>query len=279
MTGLYLRVSKEDGSRQESESIVNQKAFLVDYCKKNGIETYKIFSDDGYSGLHFDRPAFTRMIADPEIDTIITKDLSRLGRDYILTGYYLEKYFPSRGIRYIALNDQIDTSKEIDDMSGFRAVINDMYAKDITKKVRTALTAKKRAGKFIGSSAPYGYRKTKKGLIPEPRQAKVVREIYRSYLFGESMSAIARQLNAKAVKTPSMEKGGKQNLWSDVMIRRILESPTYAGHLTQNKTKRINYKIVKREKIPENLWICVRNTHPPIVSQKVFCAVKKKLTR
>lgn len=279
MTALYLRVSKEDGGREESESIKNQRAFLTDYCAKNGIRDYKIFADDGYSGLNFERPAFSEMLADPEVDTVITKDLSRLGRDYILTGYYIEKYFPARGIRYIALNDRIDTMGEMDDMSGFRAVINDLYAKDISKKVRTALTIKKKQGKFIGANAPYGYEKSERGLKPNPAQARVVREIFRRYLFGESMCAIARALNAGSVPTPSMEKGGKKNQWSDVMLRRILENPTYAGHLTQNKTRRINYKVAKRQRLPEAFWISVPNTHPAIVPERVFNAVKNKLTR
>lgn len=279
MTALYVRVSKDDGRRKESESIANQKTFLEHYCKARGITDYEFFADDGYSGLQFERPAFREMLSRKDLKTVITKDLSRLGRDYILTGYYIEKYFPSAGIRYIAINDNIDTGGKIDDLSGFRAVMNDMYAKDISKKVRTALTAKKQAGRFIGSSAPFGYRRENGVLIPVKEQAEVVKTIFKLFLKENNLSAVARELNRMDVATPSMVKGGKKNLWSDVMIHRILENPTYAGHLTQNKTRRINYKVKKREKLPENLWICVKNTHEPIVPEKEFETVKNKLTK
>ena len=159
LTALYLRLSRDDGTVTASESIMNQRAFLLKYAKENDLNVVEIFSDDGYSGLSFDRPDFNRMIKmieEKRINTVVTKDLSRLGRDYIEVGKYLDKYFPLHGVRYIAVNDGIDTESQSssNDMTPFRAVFNDMYAKDISKKVRTALTTKKVNGKFIGSQPP-----------------------------------------------------------------------------------------------------------------------------
>ena len=272
MVGLYVRLSKDDGRQGESESIENQKAYLLAYCREKGITDYRIFSDDGYSGLYFDRPAFIEMLQTPNLDTVITKDLSRLGRDYIKTGYYIENYFPTHGIRYIALNDNIDTFYGQDEMLGFRTVMNDMYARDISKKVRTALLTKKQTGKFIGSKAPYGYSKREGILIVNKEQAGIVREIYRQFLFGESMSGIAKNLTRWYVSSP----GG--TVWNDVTIRRILTNPTYAGHLTQNRSARLSYKLKKRKLLSETEWITVNNTHKAIVSEKAFVAVKNKLT-
>lgn len=166
---LYLRLSQEDGERWgESQSISNQRIFLTQYCQANGFTVAECYIDDGYTGTNFNRPGFQRLLRDIErgkIKTVITKDLSRLGRDYIETGRYVECYFPEKGIRYIAVNDGVDTGKEEsagNDMSAFKAVFNDFYARDVSRKVRSALTAKRRAGEFIGAWAPYGYQKDPK---------------------------------------------------------------------------------------------------------------------
>ena len=155
---LYLRLSQEDGERWgESQSISNQRIFLTQYCQANGFTVAECYIDDGYTGTNFNRPGFQRLLRDIErgkIKTVITKDLSRLGRDYIETGRYVECYFPEKGIRYIAVNDGVDTGKEEsagNDMSAFKAVFNDFYARDVSRKVRSALTAKRRAGEFIGA--------------------------------------------------------------------------------------------------------------------------------
>lgn len=281
---LYIRLSKEDETEGPSQSVTNQKSLLNEFVQQHRLSVYDTYVDDGWSGTSFDRPDFQRMIEDIEakkVNMVITKDLSRLGRDYIMTGHYMERYFPEKRVRYISLLDGIDTGVEstANDITPFRAIMNDMYAKDISKKVRTALTAKKQAGRFIGSSAPFGYRRENGVLIPVKEQAEVVKTIFKLFLKENNLSAVARELNRMDVATPSMVKGGKKNLWSDVMVHRILENPTYAGHLTQNKTRRINYKVKKREKLPENLWICVKNTHEPIVPEKEFETVKNKLTK
>lgn len=292
-TALYLRLSRDDEKESESESISNQRAFLTDYANRNGFNIVEVFADDGYSGTSFDRPAFMQMIKmveEKKINTIITKDLSRLGRDYIKTGYYLEEYFPLNNIRYIAVNDGIDTfvNSSGNDMSAFRAVFNDMYAKDISKKVRTSLDTKKRNGKFIGSTAPYGYKKDpldKNHLIVDEAVARYVRRIYSEFLSGESIIGIAHKLTIDKIPTPSRYKHltatQKQfkGVWNDTIIRRILSNPTYAGNLTQNMSAKINYKIKCKVRIPKSNWITVIGTHEPIISQSDFDIVQELLAK
>ena len=246
MTALYLRLSRDDGTEKDSESILNQKEFLLDYAKKHGLNVVGIFADDGWSGLSFDRPDFKRMLTMIErggINTVITKDMSRLGRDYIQVGYYLDKYFPMHGVRYIAVNDAVDTGEmnSTNDMTPFRAVFNDMYAKDISKKVRTALETKKNSGKFIGSLAPYGYKKNrhdKNHLVIDEETAFFVRRIYKEFLAGETILGIAHKLSSDNIPTPSAHKNLTatqryfKGIWNDAIIRRILTNPTYAGNLT-----------------------------------------------
>ena len=195
--GLYLRLSREDGEG-ESQSIASQRLLLTRYCQEQGILIGSEYADDGYTGTNFQRPAFQRMLADIEaglIDTVITKDLSRLGRDYIMTGHYLERYFPEKGVRYIALGDNIDTLRGQDDMTPFRAVVNDLYARDISRKVRASLDAKKRAGQFIGARPPYGYRRSDQDhgkLEEEPEKARWVRRMFEWAAQGQSPGQIAQ---------------------------------------------------------------------------------------
>ncbi|MBE7060270.1 MAG: hypothetical protein E7389_05560 [Ruminococcaceae bacterium] len=293
LTALYLRLSRDDGTLTDSESIVNQKSFLLEYAKANSFNVVEIFSDDGYSGLSFDRPEFNRMIKlieEKKINTVITKDLSRLGRDYIEVGNYIDKYFPLHCVRYIAVNDGIDTgmSQSTNDMTPFRAVFNDMYAKDISKKVRTALTTKKSNGKFIGSQPPYGYKKDPKDknhLIIDEDTALYVRRIYSEFLSGGTVLGIAHKLSLDKIPTPSEQKGLTatqkcfKGVWNDVIIRRILTNPTYAGHLTQNMTRKVSYKIDKKVRLPKSEWIIIKNTHEPIISQDDFDAVAEILSK
>lgn len=274
-TALYVRLSRDEAGTQISESIQNQQDFLTNYASENGLDVIATFADDGYSGTSFERPEFKKMIEaieHKEIDTVVTKDLSRLGRDYIQTGYYLEQYFPLHNVRYIAVNDGIDTllGGAGNDMSPFRAVFNDMYAKDISQKVRTALLTKKQKGQFIGRSAPYGYRKRENKLYIDEEKARIVKQIFEQYLGGKKPKEIAEYLTEKGVLAPC----GKPHIpWNDVTIRRILSNPTYAGHLTQNRCRKINYKINKKVMLPKESWITVKNTHEAIVAQDVFDAV------
>lgn len=271
---LYLRLSRDDERNSDSESIVNQRDFLHSYAERNGFEISGEFCDDGYSGTNFDRPAFCKMLNEIEngsIHIILTKDLSRLGRDYIKTGYYLEQYFPSKKVRYIAVNDGIDTlfDTPANDMAPFRAVFNDMYAKDISKKVRSALDTKKREGKFIGALAPYGYKKhpfDHNLLIVDNEKAEIVKNIFKMRIQGLSYSEISRTLTAKGIPSPS----SKSEKWNDVTVKRIIKNPLYSGHLVQSRTKKINYKVKKRMYLPPCDWIIVKNTHEAIISEEIF---------
>ncbi len=285
---LYLRLSREDGENAESESIAAQRLFLTDYCEKEGFSVWEVYVDDGFSGTNFERPSFLRMMRDAQerrFDTIITKDMSRLGRDYIGTGEYIERIFPSMGIRYIAVSDGVDTEKSDGayDLIPFRAVLNDLYARDVSRKVRVSLTARRRAGLFIGSSAPYGYRKDpeQKGkLIPDERCADTVRRIYRDFLAGKSMRSIAKSLTEEGVLSPSAMKdiaSQKGCAWNGAMIGRILQNPTYRGDLTQGFVRAVSYKVKKRTKIPREGRITVTGTHEPLVDGETFFAVQNKI--
>lgn len=278
--GLYLRLSREDGEG-ESQSIANQRMLLTRYCREQGIEIGGIYIDDGYSGTTFDRPDFKRMLRDVEagrLDTVITKDLSRLGRDYIMTGHYLERYFPAHDVRYIALGDGIDSRRGADDMTPFRAVVNDMYARDISRKVRAALTAKKQAGQFIGARPPYGYRRSdgdKNKLAICPDQAQTVGQMYRWALAGCAPGWIAAELTRLGEPPPSGRPG---TAWSGVMVRRILTNPTYCGCLTQNRASKVSYKVERVRALPREQWITVEGTHAAIVPRAAFEAVQRLLT-
>ena len=200
---LYIRLSREDGDKEESESIITQKAMLTRYiADKLDMALYDLYIDDGYTGTNFERPDFKRMLQDIEngkINMVITKDLSRLGRDHVMTGYYVETFFPQNDVRYIAVNDDIDTFYETSgsDMMPFKLSMNDMYAKDISKKVRSNLLQMKKDGKFCGSAPSYGYMRDpldKHKLVPDPETAPVVKKIFDLYVAGYGSSQIAEIL-------------------------------------------------------------------------------------
>ncbi len=281
MVALYLRKSTEDDVRGGcSESIANQRLFLEEYCRAKGYFPTKVYADDGFSGTNFDRPAFRELLDDIEnglVDTVITKDFSRLGRNYILAGQYLEEYFPLHNVRYIAVNDCIDTfSDDGLDITPIRAVFNDFYARDISIKVRTALSAKKKNGRFVAARAPYGYRKSpydKNLLVPDAETAPTVRTIFFLALQGVTPSEIAGKLTALNVPSPT----GK-SAWNGTTVRNILASETYIGNLVQGKRRRTSYKIKKMRSVPQKDWICSESTHEPLVSAKDFMTVKKLIS-
>lgn len=284
--GLYIRLSREDGDDLESESISNQRSILSGYLKANNLVAYDEYVDDGYSGGNFNRPGFQRLIEDIEnkrINCVITKDLSRLGRDYIDTGRYIERYFPEHNIRYIAINDDIDTFNETgsSDLMPFRLGMNDMYAKDISKKVRSTLMDMKRRGKFCGSVPPYGYMRDKENkhkLIPDPNTAPVVKQIFYLYTCGYSSSAIAEILTREEIPTPIMLKNSKKKIdsashpeiWKHSSVSNILKNEVYTGSVIQHKTQNINYKTKKRRKIPKDEWCIIENKHEPIIDKETF---------
>ena len=296
--GIYLRLSREDETTGHSESIGNQREFLTNYILENNWNIVDVYIDDGYSGLNFDRPAFKKMIADIEnkrIDLVITKDLSRLGRDYIDTGYYLERYFPQKSVRYIALNDGIDTFQNAsnNDMSPFKSVINDMYAKDISKKIRAVMDTKRINGKFIGAFAPFGYIKDpndKNKFLVDGQGAEIVKRIFEMYINGDSMSKIVKIFNDEKLLTPTQYKNKVQNLkyvntnskygiWRQESIKGILTNPTYIGNMTQRRSEKINYKVNKFKKIPKAGWITAENTHDAIIDKETFAQVQDMITK
>ena len=200
--GIYIRLSREDEEKTyESESITNQKSLLLQYVKENNLRVYDIYVDDGYSGTNFDRPGFKRLIDDIEskkINMVITKDMSRLGRDYIGTGNLIEKYFPEHDVRYIAVTDNIDTylDNSNNDIAPFKAIMNDMYAKDISKKIKSSLKAKQKEGKWVGGRTPFGYIQDpndKNHLVINEEQAIVVSRIFDMCLDGLSFFKIAKR--------------------------------------------------------------------------------------
>jgi DNA invertase Pin-like site-specific DNA recombinase len=277
---LYVRVSREDG--EQSQSIGNQRELLISFAEQMGFLTAGVYADDGYSGTNFDRPAFRNLLRDIEsgkIDVVITKDLSRLGRDYIGTGEFLERYFPSRRVRYIAVNDRIDSGSGIDKMAPFLYVFNDFYPRDISDKVRAVLNFKKISGDFIGSFAPFGYKKdpgNKARLVIDDSSAWIVRELFDVFLATVSIAQVIRHMSLLAVPPPSVFSGRnkaedkKSMRWNASTVRRILTNPTYAGHLTQNRSRKLGVKIDRQVTVPREQWITVSNTHAPIVSQDIF---------
>lgn len=286
--GIYLRLSRDDEGYGTSESIKNQKDFLVKYVsnKSNWI-LVDIYQDDGYTGTNFDRPDFIRMkqdVEDGKINLIITKDLSRLGRDYIDTGYYVEKYFPSKQVRYIAVNDGVDTFEKYNsnnDMGAFKFVVNDMYAKDISKKVRTAIRTKAEKGDYIGAFTPYGYKKCsddKTKIEIDEEAAENVRFIFNEYANGKGLTYIANELNKRKILCPSIYKQKTSNfhcktrsgLWGHDTVRKILTNRVYTGDLEQRKGEVISYKVKKYITLPDNEHIIIQDNHEAIIDKDTF---------
>lgn len=289
---IYCRLSNDDGEKKESNSIANQKSMLMEHISKMGWKLYNIYIDDGFTGTNFNRPGFKKLIEDIEdkkIDIVLTKDMSRLGRDYIQVGYYIERYFPEKGVGYIALNDNIDTHRNIDgdDITPFKAIINDMYSKDISKKIRSVFNIKRREGKFIGAFAPYGYKKDlddKDRLIIDEEVAPVVKRIFDMYLSGQGFTSIAKKLNNDGISPPAINKSKrlenyrhgriKTPKWCHSGVKHILTNPTYTGDLAQGKSKKINYKSSKIKRLNQEEWIIARGVHEPIISKENFQLVQ-----
>ena len=290
---LYCRLSKDDDLQGESNSIKNQKEILKQYTKENNLNIYDIYVDDGYSGTTFDRPDFERMIQDikdKKVNMVIVKDSSRLGRDYIGFGQYVEKFFPKNQVRCVSIIDNYDS--EIDngvaDTLPFRAVLNDLYARDTSKKIKATKHRNAVNGLFDGNFAPYGYKKSpedKHKLIIDEESAKIIRWIYDSYLEGKSVAQMAYTLNENHVPTPSQVIGRKWNIstiWHTDVIRKILKNEMYIGNMVQGKTKRINYKLKKMSHNKKEDWIIVENTHEPIIDKEKFYMaeeIRKSRTR
>ena len=285
---IYIRLSKEDLDKgyDESESITNQKALLTEYVEKLGeeYELVDIYIDPGYTGTNFNRPDFKRMIKDIELDKVnmvVTKDLSRLGRDYIETGEYIEKWFPENNVRYVSVTDNIDTfaiNNGNNDIAPFKSILNDMYSKDLSKKIKTALHTMQKQGKWVGGKTPLGYMKDSKDknhLIICEEEAKIVRGIFNMALVGNNIGEIRNYLNNNNIPTASQIRYNKATFWENKTIKKILQNKAYIGVTIQNKRSRISYKNRRLRANPEEQWQIVENTHEPIIDKIVFDRVQK----
>lgn len=286
---LYIRLSKEDESEGPSQSVQNQESLLREFVQQHRLSVYDTYIDDGWSGTSFDRPAFQQMIADIEarkVNMVITKDLSRLGRDYILTGHYMERYFPEHRVRYISLLDGIDTGVDstANDITPFRAIMNDMYAKDISKKIKSVKRDKQRKGQFIGGKPVYGYKMhptEKNKIVIDEEVAPVVRRIFALALSGMSCRNIATLLNQEGVPTPATyanltvaRPGPYTGLWSSERISDMLQNETYIGNMVQGRSVKISYKSKKCLKQNPANWVVVEGTHEPLVDRETFQKVR-----
>ena len=290
--GIYIRLSKEDEEKEkysESESVQNQRTLLMQYIKENKFNFVAEYVDDGVSGTSFDRPAFNKMIDDIEqgkINMVITKDLSRLGRNYVQSGYYTETYFPEHNVRYIAILDNIDTALDSanNDIAPFKSILNEMYAKDTSKKINSVLQSKRNNGEYLGT-APYGYKKdpeNKYHLIIDEEAANVVKLIYEKYLAGLGTMQIADYLSKKKIPIPSdynkRKRGTKSltyGLWQQSTVRFILSNEIYTGTVIQGKRKKVSFKSKKFINLPEEDWVKVENMHEAIISKEDFERAKK----
>ena len=286
---LYIRLSKEDENEGPSQSVTNQKSLLEEFVQQHRLSVYDTYVDDGWSGTNFDRPDFRRMIGDIEakkINMVITKDLSRLGRDYIMTGHYMERYFPEKRVRYISLLDGIDTGVEssANDITPFRAIMNDMYAKDISKKIKSVKRDKQRKGQFIGGKPVYGYKMhptEKNKIVIDEETAPMVRRIFGMALAGMSCRQIASQLNTEGVPTPATyaglmvpNPGPYTGLWSSERISDMLQNETYIGNMVQGRSVKISYKSKKCLKQDRENWVVVEGTHEPLIDTETFHKVR-----
>ena len=290
ITALYCRLSNDDDLQGESNSITNQKAILKKYADENGLGNTQFYVDDGFSGTNFNRPDFMRMMEDVKsgkIGTIITKDLSRFGRDYLMTGQYIEMILPDYDVRYIAINDNVDTLRSENEMMVFKNVFNDWYARDCSKKIKAVFKAKGQSGKPLTSMIPYGYKKseTDKNVWEiDEEAAEIVRRIFQLCIDGYGPTQIARILTEDKVLTPTayaeMKKSesitcAKPYRWSHRTIGALLEKLEYIGHTVNFRTKTKSYKSKKRIINSKTDWQIFENTHEAIISKEDFDLVQE----
>ena len=293
ITAIYCRLSRDDELAGESNSISNQKSIISKYCRDNGLKNLQFFVDDGYSGTNFNRPAWSELldkIENGEVGTLVVKDMSRLGRDYLKVGFYTEVLFVEKGVRFIAINNGIDSAYQIDsDFTPFLNIINEWYAKDTSKKIRAVMKSKGESGEYLCTNPPYGYLKdpdNKKRWIVDEEAAKVVEDIFSLCVAGNGPTQIARILKNQQVDTPTIhyQKIGKpiKNClpmndydWDQKTVSEILERPEYLGQTVNFKTHRQSYKIKKTVDNPKEQWKIFLNTHEPIVDEDTFNRVQE----
>ncbi len=299
---LYIRLSKEDGDKEESNSVSNQRDLIYSFLEDKGdIQVCEEKVDDGYSGVGFDRPALNSMLEDVKqgkINCIIVKDLSRFGRNYIETGRYIQQIFPFMGVRFIAINDHYDSGhmdSQADNMLlPFKNLMNDSYSRDISIKVRSQIEVRQKCGDYTGSFPVYGYfrdQERKGKLVIDPVAAEVVRDIFDMRIKGCNNRRIADYLNEHGIPSP-MEykmllhwryttsfKLKPQAKWSSMAVERILKNEIYTGVMVQGKEKTLNYKVKKRIKVSKEDWIRVEHTHEAIIAKEDFAIVQKRMLR
>lgn len=290
VTALYCRLSIEDGRENESMSISNQKALLRDFAEKNGLLDYEYYVDDGYTGRNFNRPSFQRMIADIEagkVKCVITKDLSRLGRNYIEAGSYIEIFFPRHNVRYIAVTDGVDSlNRQEMDITPFKNILNDMYSRDISKKVLAGWMARSRQGKFLGGPTPYGLMRDPNDhghLIIDPETAPTVKLVFDLALNGCGTMKIAKHLLERKIPITRIKEPVESEVryysWSGSVIGKMLRNPIYKGdhvvckcHQKAIRSNTVNF-------IPRDQWEIIENSHEAIVSREQWDRVQKLIDR
>ncbi len=293
IAGLYYRLSQEDERQGESVSIDNQRTILRKYAEERGFTIHDEYIDDGVSGTTFQRPEVQRLLDDAKtgvINTIIVKDLSRFGRNYIEVGQYVDYVFPAFGIRFIAIQDNVDTENRDSgamEMMPIMNVFNEWHAANTSKKIRAVLKSNAREGKYHARKAPYGYVKSdteKKTPIVDEEAAAVVKRIFEMRASGLSPHKIADKLNEDKIPNPSKYSFDKYgivgnrnhfNLWAFCAVNSILRNPTYLGHMAQQRWGSVSYKNHKRYKKDESEWIVVKNTHEPIITQELWDKVRE----
>ena len=291
----YLRLSNEEAQGGESSSITNQRMIVENYCRQNGITLVREFVDDGYSGGNFNRPGFKEMLKQLEqgkANLVITKDLSRLGRDMREASYYAEQFFPEHGIQYIAIADNFDTEHD-NIMAPFLFAMNEVYLRDGSRKVKDVLKSKRESGQYC-ACPPYGYRKDreeKHRLAPDEMTAPVVERIFQRAAAGDSSRKIALDLNADGVIPPLKyrvlyrdefsEEGAARasDTWNYTTVKRILKNPVYLGHTLLGKSKKVSVKSKKKAAVPRDKWAVTKDTHPPLVDRVLFQRAQENLGR
>ena len=296
ITALYCRLSRDDGTEGDSNSVANQKKLLIKYAKENGFGNTRFYVDDGYTGTNFNRPGFQKLLEDMEmgyISAIIVKDMSRLGRDYLQVGYYTDTFFPDHNIRFIAINDCVDSNDGENELAPFRNVMNEMYARDISRKVRSSHRLRGNAGEPL-SQPPYGYMKNpenKKQWIVDPEAAQIVKEIFAMCIEGKVNETIARILQERQVLVPmaywqskGLGKGGKKTQpnpykWCKTTIAKMLAQQEYCGDVINFKSYSKSFKNKARISNDKENWAIFKDRHEPIIDRETFEQVQKLMAK
>lgn len=296
ITALYCRLSRDDGMDGDSNSVANQKRLLSQKAKEMGLSNTKYYVDDGYTGTNFNRPGFQQMLSDIEmgfVSAVMVKDLSRLGRDYVSVGNYTDSYFPDHGIRFIAVNDSIDSEEGESEIAPFKNILNEMYARDISKKIRSSHRLRGNMGEPL-SQPPYGYQKSpenKKKWIIDPEAAEIVKSIFKMCLDGKGNETIARILQEQKVLVPmaywqskGLPRGGKKTQpnpyrWCKTTVQKILSQQEYCGDVINFKTYSKSFKNKRRyDNDPEN-WMIFKDVHEPVIAREDFEKVQARIAK